>query len=87
MSKGLLYLPLNILVLPGLGTVIGGKQNNGIWQLSLFIGGLIVGSALSFLIVPMVLYLAMPAAWICSSKWVPFFIRFNTLSDPLSSPT
>lgn len=30
-------LLLNILVLPGLGTIIGGRTTQGVWQLVLFI--------------------------------------------------
>jgi len=71
MSKGLLYLLVNIippflggLVGPGIGSLIGGKTNSGIWQLVLWYGGLVLGSLLSWTGIGIVLYLAMPAAWI-----------------------
>ncbi|MBW2982790.1 hypothetical protein KY327_00640 [Candidatus Woesearchaeota archaeon] len=48
-------LLLNILVLPGLGTIIGGDTNNGVIQLVLFI----VGIPLAFVIVGIPLMIAM----------------------------
>ncbi|MBS3146023.1 hypothetical protein J4414_04445 [Candidatus Woesearchaeota archaeon] len=40
-------LLLNILVFPGLGTIIGGRTTEGIYQIVLFIAGI----ALSFILV------------------------------------
>jgi len=48
-SEGLaiLSLILNILIMPGLGTLIGGKIREGIWQLVLLFGGILVGIILT----------------------------------------
>lgn len=56
-SQGLAIaaLLLNILVLPGLGTIIGGDTNNGVIQLVLFV----VGIPLAFVIVGIPLMIAM----------------------------
>ena len=43
----ILALLLNILVFPGLGTIIGGKFKTGIWQMILFS----IGVALSFILI------------------------------------
>ncbi|MEK6757824.1 MAG: hypothetical protein AABX88_01725 [Nanoarchaeota archaeon] len=40
---GIIQTSLNILILPGLGSLIGGKTKEGIWQLVLLIGGLFTG--------------------------------------------
>ncbi len=52
-SEGLaiVCLVLNILILPGLGTLIGGRTREGVWQLVLLIGGLIIGFLLTITIV------------------------------------
>jgi len=48
---------LNIIILPGLGSIIGGRKNEGIWQLVLFIAGI----PLAFVLIgiPMMI-----AAWV-----------------------
>ncbi len=48
-------LLLNILVLPGLGSIIGGRTKVGIWQLVLFV----VGIPLAFVIIGIPLMIAM----------------------------
>jgi TM2 domain-containing membrane protein YozV len=48
-------LLLNILVLPGLGTIIGGRTKHGVIQLVLFI----IGIPLAFVIVGIPLMIAM----------------------------
>ena len=70
MSKGLLYLLINIIppfigiIGPGIGSLIGGKTTSGVWQLVLWYGGAILGSLLSWTGIGLILYAAMPAAWI-----------------------
>ena len=56
-AMAIVALVLNILVLPGLGSLIGGKTKAGIWQLVL----VVVGIPLSIVIIgiPMIL-----AGWI-----------------------
>lgn len=52
-SEGLaiVCLILNIIIIPGLGTLIGGRTKEGIWQLALLFGGLILGILLSITII------------------------------------
>ncbi|MCP4229120.1 MAG: hypothetical protein GY771_03095 [bacterium] len=71
MSKGLFYMLLNIvppllggIVGPGIGSLLGDKKTSGIWQLVLWYAGLILGTLLSWTGIGIVLYLAMPAAWV-----------------------
>lgn len=52
-----LALILNILILPGLGSIIGGKTKTGVWQIVLFA----VGVVLSLILVGIPLIIA---AWI-----------------------
>ncbi len=56
-NLAIVCLILNIIILPGLGTLIGGKRREGIWQLVLFI----VGIPLSLILIgiPMII-----GAWI-----------------------
>lgn len=56
-SQGLAIaaLLINVLVLPGLGSIIGGKTNPGITQLVLFL----IGIPLAFVIVGIPLMIAM----------------------------
>lgn len=44
-------LIINMLILPGLGSIIGGKIKEGIWQLILFIGSIAIGILLIISIV------------------------------------
>ncbi len=39
-ALAIIGLILNIIVLPGLGSLIGGKTRDGVWQLVLFIVGI-----------------------------------------------
>mgnify|MGYP006304891171 CR=1 FL=1 len=62
-------LILNIVILPGLGTIIGGKQKDGIWQIVLYLGGFILGLLLTITIIGAIigipiLFGAPIAAWI-----------------------
>lgn len=50
-------LILNVLILPGLGSIIGGKTKTGIWQIVLFS----IGVVLSLILVGIPLLIA---AWI-----------------------
>ena len=50
-TLAIVCLILNIIILPGLGSLIGGKIKQGIWQLSLFIGGFAIGIFLTLTIV------------------------------------
>jgi TM2 domain-containing membrane protein YozV len=56
-ARAIVCLILNILILPGLGSLIGRKKKQGIWQLVLFLVG-----------IPLVLVLVgipmMIAAWV-----------------------
>lgn len=63
-------LILNILILPGLGSLIGGRTQEGIWQLVLVVGGAIlmfVGMLLIIILIGFVIIplagLAMLAGW------------------------
>ena len=47
-SIAILALILNIVILPGLGSLIGGKTKVGVWQIVLFLGGLVFGAFLTF---------------------------------------
>ncbi len=64
-------LLVNVLVLPGLGSIIGGRHQEGIWQLSLCLGSLLLGILLIFTIVgilvaiPLLIFGPL-AAWIWS---------------------
>lgn len=47
-------LIVNILILPGLGSIIGGKTKTGIWQLVIFLIGMclvFIGIPLSFILI------------------------------------
>lgn len=62
-------LIINLILLPGLGSLIGGKIKEGVWQLVILFGSLIVGFLLLFTIVgiplAILLFFAGPlAAWI-----------------------
>ncbi len=61
-------LLLNVLVLPGLGSLIGGRIQEGIWQLVLSLGAVIISflaviSVVGIILLP-VLFLAPIAAWV-----------------------
>ena len=43
-------LILNILILPGLGSLIGGKTKQGVWQIALVVGSLALGFLLTLTI-------------------------------------
>lgn len=63
----IIALILNIIILPGLGTLIGGKIKEGIWQLVLLIGGLIIGILLvsvGYLLGTLFIILGPLSAWI-----------------------
>ena len=68
-TLAIVCLILNIIILPGLGSLIGGKIKQGIWQLSLFIGGFAIGIFLTITIIgavigiPIMIILPV-AAWI-----------------------
>lgn len=47
-------LILNILILPGLGSIVGGKTKEGIWQIILFV----IGVLLSFVLIGIPLLIA-----------------------------
>jgi hypothetical protein len=53
MNQGLaiVCLILNIIILPGLGSLIGGKIKPGIWQVILFLGGFFAGLGLTLTII------------------------------------
>lgn len=61
-------LLLNILILPGLGSLIGGRIQEGIWQLVLSVGSILLAVILFITIVGILLlpivFLAPVAAWI-----------------------
>jgi hypothetical protein len=57
MGLAIVALILNILILPGLGTLIAGKIRTGVWQLVLAI----VGFILSFILIGIPILIA---AWI-----------------------
>ena len=42
-ALAIVCLILNIIILPGLGTLIAGKTKEGIWQIVLVFGGFILG--------------------------------------------
>jgi len=42
-ALAIVSLILNILILPGLGTLIGGRTREGVWQIVLVIGSIFVG--------------------------------------------
>ncbi|MDD9953188.1 MAG: hypothetical protein OXR66_02540 [Candidatus Woesearchaeota archaeon] len=56
-TLALVGLILNILVLPGLGSLIGGKKKEGTWQIVLFL----VGIPLAFVLIGLPMMLG---AWI-----------------------
>lgn len=61
-------LILNIIILPGLGTLIGGgakRKKEGWWQLIVTVVAFILAIVLFFtVIIPIICYLAMVAMWI-----------------------
>ncbi|MCF7871400.1 hypothetical protein K9L97_00010 [Candidatus Woesearchaeota archaeon] len=50
-AMAILGLVLNILILPGLGSLINNRIREGIWQIVLVIGGLIIGIGLTLTLV------------------------------------
>ena len=48
-SLAIIALLLNILLLPGIGSIIGGRIKEGIFQLVLLIGGFFIGFLLMFM--------------------------------------
>ncbi|MBS3073875.1 hypothetical protein J4447_00285 [Candidatus Pacearchaeota archaeon] len=42
-ALAIVALILNIIIIPGLGTLIGRRTREGIWQLVMSLGGLIIG--------------------------------------------
>ena len=70
-SEGLAIasLILNILVLPGLGSLIGGKVKEGVWQIILVFGGILIGVLLTLSVVGAIigiplLFIAPLSGWI-----------------------
>jgi TM2 domain-containing membrane protein YozV len=57
MTLAIIGLLLNILILPGLGSLIGGRTKTGIWQLILSV----IGIVLSFVIIGIPILIA---SWI-----------------------
>ncbi|MBD3252548.1 hypothetical protein GF386_02355 [Candidatus Pacearchaeota archaeon] len=62
-------LILNILILPGLGTLIGGKTKDGTYQLIIFLGSFLIGFLLTVTIIGAVIGIPLIiigpiAAWI-----------------------
>jgi hypothetical protein len=62
-------LIINLMVLPGLGSIIGGKKKEGIWQLAIALGGFILGFMFILTIVGIFLgffliFLSAAVAWI-----------------------
>ncbi|MEK6918525.1 MAG: hypothetical protein AABW73_00645 [Nanoarchaeota archaeon] len=68
-SIAILALILNIIILPGLGSLIAGKIKEGVWQIAIILGGLLLGTMLIIsgvgiaLGVPIII-IAPTAAWI-----------------------
>ena len=58
-ALAIVSLLLNILILPGLGSIIGGRTNPGVLQLSLFIFSIILDITIIGLIIGIPLGLAM----------------------------
>ena len=50
-ALAIVSLILNILIMPGLGTLIAGKKREGIWQLILLFGGFLLGLFLTITII------------------------------------
>lgn len=46
-TMAILGLILNLIILPGLGTIVGGETKKGVWQLVLFL----IGIPLTFIII------------------------------------
>lgn len=68
-NLAIVALILNIVILPGLGTLIGGKKNEGVWQLVLYLGGFILGLLFTLTIIGAIIGIPMMfgaplAAWI-----------------------
>ena len=68
MTSGLaiVALILNILIVPGLGTLVAGRSKTGAWQIALWVVGVIFVSAAYIYETP-ILYIGSPlwiAAWI-----------------------
>jgi len=62
-------LILNIILMPGLGTIIGGKTREGVWQLILLFGGIFLGLYLTINIIGAIIGIPLlfggpVAAWI-----------------------
>ena len=66
LGLAIICLLLNVLILPGFGTLIAGKSKSGAWQIALSIIGIIFASAAYIYETPF-LYIGSPlwiAAWI-----------------------
>jgi hypothetical protein len=68
-NMAIVALILNVIILPGLGSLIGGKTREGIWQLVLYIGGFLLGLLLILSVVGVfvgipVLIIAPIVAWV-----------------------
>lgn len=48
-------LIINIILMPGLGSLIGGRTQDGIWQLAIFWGSLIVGLIFTITIIGVII--------------------------------
>ena len=70
-SMAIVGLILNIVILPGLGSLINNRIKEGVWQIVLFVGGLIIGFLLTItfygaIIGIPIMILAPIAGWIWS---------------------
>lgn len=68
-TLAIVCLLLNILVIPGLGSIIGGRTKEGVWQMVLIFGGIFLGLLLTitiigaFIGIPMMIFAPL-AGWI-----------------------
>jgi len=56
-------LILNIILLPGLGSLIGGKTKEGSWQIILLLGGAILGILLTITIIGAIIGIPLLFGW------------------------
>jgi hypothetical protein len=66
LGLAIIALILNVLILPGFGTLVAGRSKNGAWQIALSVIGIIFVSAAYIYETP-ILYIGSPlwiAAWI-----------------------
>lgn len=41
-TLAILALILNLIILPGVGSIVGGRVKTGIWQIALSVGGIVI---------------------------------------------